>query len=258
MSNPIKIAVIGLGEVSGQLAHNLKSAGADVVGFDQVKPKFPPVPLAQSLEEAVDDADIVLTLTSSLASLRTAETVAKTLKPGAIYADLNSGTPSLKRKLGGLLPSGSFADVAVMNEELAVSGQAAERLVETLGAFGMSLEFVSDSPGDAAARKLVRLLLDKGIASVLADTLWAAKSLGMEDWAITEIRELLGGASETTVQNYLDDTGKHGKQYSVAMGDVSEMLAEAGHESTTINGISLTMSHIMHGRRIPFADLSGD
>jgi hypothetical protein len=36
------------------------------------------------------------------------------------------------------------------------------------------------------------------------------------------------------------------------------VLAEAGYESTTLNGIGLTLSHVMHGRKIPFADLSHD
>lgn len=254
----MKIAVIGLGDVSGQLAHSLKSAGADVIGFDQVKPKYAPVPLAQTLEGAVSGADIVLTLTSTLASIRNAEAAAKALKPGAIYADLNATTPSLKRKLAQILPVGSFADVAVMPNALAASGEAAARLVEALKSYGLEIDFVSVVAGEASARKLLRMTLDAGLASVLADTLWAAKSLGLEDWAIGEIKNEFANSSSQTAQQYLDETGKHAKRRSVEMGDVVEMLAEAGYDSTMVNGISLTMSHIMHGRRVPFADLSGD
>ncbi|MEY2945606.1 MAG: hypothetical protein RL243_358 [Actinomycetota bacterium] len=56
----------------------------------------------------------------------------------------------------------------------------------------------------------------------------------------------------------INETGKNPKRGSVEMGDVVEMLAEAGYESTMANGISLTLSHIMHGRKIPFANLSED
>jgi L-threonate 2-dehydrogenase len=264
MTASVKIALIGLGETSIVLAHRLKNAGADVIGFDQVKPRLLPIPIAESAEGAVADADVVLALSSSSQSLRTAESLAGTLKPGAIYADLNTGTPNLKRKLAELLPAGSFVDAAVMRpvQELTAevridaSGAGAAQFLQLLAPYDLTLEYVSDVPGEATARRLMRDLMDKGFASVMADTLWAAKALGFEDWAIAEIKSHFNESDAETVQEYLNETGKNPKRRSVEVGDISEVLAEAGYESTMLNGMGLTFSHIMHGRKIPFADLS--
>lgn len=263
MTASVKIAILGLGETALEFAYALKQAGADVSGYDATKPKHPPIPVAESAEIAVADADVVLSINSSAGSIRVAESVANALKSGAVYADLNSGTPSLKRKLAEVLPADSFVDAAVMPApqaagqqwRLSVSGAGAERFIEAMAGYGMGLEFVSQQAGDATARRLLRDLMDKGIASVLADTLWAAKALGLEDWAIEEIKNEFSASNEVTVQSYLDETGKNPKRRSVEVGDLSEVLAEAGYESTMLNGMGLTFSHIMHGRRIPFADL---
>jgi 3-hydroxyisobutyrate dehydrogenase-like beta-hydroxyacid dehydrogenase len=265
MSTQLKIAVLGLGEEAGLIAAGLQAAGAEVIGFDSAKPKRPPVAVAESAEAAVADADVVLSLNSASASLRVAEGVASALKPGAVFADLNTGTPSLKRKLAEILGD-SFVDVAIMKPvaglaekvPCAIAGPAAKRFVQLMTPLGMQLDYVSDTAGEAAARNLLRGLLEKGIAAVVVDTLWAAKSLGLQDWAIEAIKAELESSGSETVQAQLDDTGKYPKRKSVEMADVVEMLSEAKYDSTMVNGIELTLSHVIHGRKIPFADLSDD
>ncbi len=263
MSEALKIAVIGLGEAGGLIAAGLKAAGADVVGFDVSKPKFPPVPLADSAESAVKDADVVLSINSATVSLRVAQQLAGALKPGAIYADLNTGTPTLKRRLAETLPTGCFVDAAVMKPvpglaekvPVGVAGESAKKFVSLLEPLGMNLEYVSDVPGEAAARKLIRSIVAKGMAALIIDCLWAAKEMGLEDWAIQEIKNEFDSSSSATVQRYLDGTAKHAKRRSVEMADVVEMLSDAGYDSTMVAPIELTLSRVMHGKRIPFANL---
>ena len=262
----MKIAVIGLGEAGGAIAAGLAAAGANVIGYDPVAPKNPSVPLAESAEAAVANADVVFSLNSSTVALRVAQGVAQALKPGAIYADLNTGTPSLKRNLAAALPQGCFVDVAVMKPvpglaekvPCGIAGPSAKKFEELMAPLGMNLEYVSEEPGDAAARKLIRSIVAKGMAALIIDTLWAAKSMGMEDWAIAEIKNEFDTNSSATVQRYLDGTAKHAKRRSVEMTDVVEMLADAKYDSTMVNGTSLTLSHVMHGRKIPFANTSED
>jgi 3-hydroxyisobutyrate dehydrogenase-like beta-hydroxyacid dehydrogenase len=237
-----------------------------VIGFDVAKPKNPPVAMAESAQEAVAQADVVFSLNSSTVALRVAEGVAGSLKPGAIYADLNTGTPSLKRNLAAALPDGCFVDVAVMKPvpglaekvPCGIAGPAAKRFEKLMAPLGMDLEYVSEQPGDAAARKLIRSIVAKGMAALIIDTLWAAKSMGMEDWAIAEIKNEFDTSSSATVQRYLDGTAKHAKRRSVEMTDVVEMLADSKYDSTMVNGVSLTLSHVMHGRKIPFAKPTDD
>lgn len=259
----MRIAAIGLGEAGSLIAGGLRTAGLDVVGFDLAVPQNPTVPVAETVEDAVAGADLVISINSSTVSVSVAQQIAPLLKPGAIYADLNTGTPALKRKLAGFFPDGSFADVAIMKPvpglaekvPMAVSGTGAQGFVTLLGPFGMNLEYVSDIAGEAAARKLLRSILAKGMAGVLIDCLWAAESMGLQDWAYQEILNEFDSSSSETAKRYLSGTAQHVKRRQIEMMDVVEMLNDTGYDSTMIAAIELNYSRILHGKKIPFSKL---
>jgi 3-hydroxyisobutyrate dehydrogenase-like beta-hydroxyacid dehydrogenase len=256
-----RIAVIGLGDVGRTLAAFLSQAGADVVGFDSSVRKLSGVTLANSAAEAVIGADIVLSTTSPMQANKTAREFAPELSSESIYADLTAGTPSFKRGLAALFASDAFADVTAVitgDEDepeisLAASGAAARRVVEILGGVGIQAEYVSDVPGDAAARALLRSLLAEGMTNALVDTLWAAESLGMQDWAYDEILRQFDASSAETVKSYLRATAKNFKSLQMEMQDVLEMLSESGYESTMLAPIQFNHGRIMHGKKIPHA-----
>jgi putative dehydrogenase len=257
----VRIAVIGLGEAGGLIAGGLAAAGADVIGFDPANPPAPPVPVAESVEAAVAGADLVISINSSTVSRKVAEQVAPLLENGTIYADLNTGTPALKKSLAALFPAGVFADVAIMKPvpglaekvPMGVAGEGAKRFIELLEPFGLDLEYVSEVPGEAAARKLLRSILAKGMAGVLIDCLWAAESMGLQDWAFDEIQREFDSSSAETAKRYLSGTAQHLKRRQIEMMDVTEMLNEVGYQSTMVDGVALTYSRILHGKRIPFS-----
>ena len=259
----MKLTILGLGEDASVIASELVKQGVDVVAFDPARPKNPVVTLVDSAEAAVADADVIFSLNSANSSIRLAQQVAAHIKPGAIFCDLNTGTPSLKKRLAEIAPAGSFVDAALMHASagtgkkvsLLVSGAGAKRMIELFEGLSLDITRVSAVPGDAAARKQIRTILEKGIAAVAIDTLWAAKSMGLENWAIEEIKREFETSSSATIQRLLDDTQQHPKRHSVEMADLVEMLTEAGHESTMVRGVELTLSRVIHGVRVPFAEL---
>jgi L-threonate 2-dehydrogenase len=261
MSTALRIAFIGQGEAGSLIAGGLHAAGVDVVGFDVAPPVNPTVPMVESIEHAVAGADIVISINSSTVSRRVAEQVAPLLEPGAIFADLNTGTPALKKSLAALLPDGVFADVAIMKPvpglaekvPMGVAGPAARRFVELLEPLGLDLEYVSEVPGEAAARKLLRSILAKGMAAVLIDCLWAAESMGLQDWAYEEIQREFESSSAATAKRYLTGTAQHLKRRQIEMMDVTEMLNEVGYQSAMVDGVALTYSRILHSKKIPFS-----
>jgi 3-hydroxyisobutyrate dehydrogenase-like beta-hydroxyacid dehydrogenase len=263
MGEAIRIGVIGLGEAGSLIADGLVAAGAQVLGYDPAVQDHRTIPLAASVEAAVADAAVVISINSATVSQRVAEQVAPLLAPDAIYADLNTGTPALKRKLAALFAPGVFADVAIMQPvpglaekvPMAVAGEGAHRFIELLEPFGLNLEFVSEVPGEAAARKLLRSILAKGMASVLIDCLWAAESLGLQDWAYQEILREFDSSTSATAKRYLSGTAKHVKRRQIEMMDVTEMLAEIGYQPTMVDGVALTYSRILHSKKIPFSNL---
>ncbi|MFM1950407.1 MAG: hypothetical protein RL418_94 [Actinomycetota bacterium] len=259
----MKIAVLGLGEAGSLIAKGLADQGADVVGFDPAKIKYPPVPTMETVAEAVADADVVLSINSANASLKVATDAASHLKTGALYCDLNTGTPSLKERLSSLLPTGSFVDVAVMKPvpglaekvPMSISGPGAAKLLETFSNLDLNLSYVSDKPGEAAARKLLRSIFAKGMAALVIDYLWAAKEMGLENWALEEVMNEFDTSNRNTVTRYLNGTAKHAKRRSIEMADVVAMLAEVGYDSTMVAPIELTLNKVIHSKKIPFAKL---
>ena len=149
----MKLTVLGLGEAGSLIAKGLANQGVEVVAFDPAKPKHPIVPLAESAEEAVEDADVVFSLNSSTVSVKVAQQVANHLKPGAIYCDLNTGTPALKKRLSEIMPAGSFVDVAVMKPvpglaekvPLVIAGAGAKKFEDLFASFSKmpDIDFLS-------------------------------------------------------------------------------------------------------------------
>lgn len=266
MSEAIRVAVIGLGEEGALIAGGLAAAGLDVVGFGFAGAQIADVPnaavpIAARIEDAVAGAALVISITAPAASRKVAEQVAPLLEPGAVFADLNTGTPALKRKLAELFADGSFADVAIMRPvpglaektPMCAAGTGAARFIELLKPFGTSIEYVSAVAGEAAARTLLRSILAKGIAGVLIDTLWAAESMGLQKWAYQEILDEFDSSTSETAKDYLSGTAQHIKRRQIEMMDVVEMLNDTGYESNMVSSVEANYSRILHGKKIPFA-----
>ena len=252
-----RIAVIGASDAGLRLGVALQSAGAEVVGFDLAPAEFLPIPLATSLEEAAA-ADVVLNFSAPQLAEKTSQEIAPLLKAGAIYADLSAGTPEQKKRISGLFSDGVYADVALSpNGALEAAGTGAQALSDVLTPLGTNVSVVSAVPGDVAARTLIRTLLTNGLAEVVADMLWAAESLGIEDWAWQDIKDQFTALNGDAAQALIDDTAHNFKRHQMAMQDVVELLAGSGYDSTMIAPIQFTHGRIMHGKKIPFSRPKG-
>lgn len=152
-------------------------------------------------------------------------------------------------------------DVAVVEQDacsaegvlLDIAGTGARRLIELLAPFGLTLEYVSEVPGEATARRLIRSLLAKGLAGAIIDCLWAAESMGMQSWAYQEIMEKFEASSAETARQYLSGTAQHIKHRQIEMMDVVAVLNETGYESTIVPAIEFNYGRILHGKKIPFS-----
>lgn len=256
MTTHLNIAIIGQNETGFRIADGLTGGGASVIKFDPAS-KTP----AGSLEEAVSGADVVLAVRASAGPSRIAQRVVPLLREDALYADLSNGTPGMKRQLAALFPDGSFVDVAIGQQDpiptealvMDVAGTGARRLIELLEPFELTLRYVSEVPGEATARHLIRSLLVKGIAGAVIDSLWAAESMGMQSWAYQEVLDKFEASSAETAQQYLSGTAQHVKRRQIEIMDVVAMLNETGYESTMLPGIEFNYGRMLHGKKIPFS-----
>ncbi|MBE1530861.1 DUF1932 domain-containing protein [Actinomadura algeriensis] len=241
MSGDPVITVLGLGEAGGAFARDLVEAGARVRGYDPAVPAPDGVTGAASEAEAVAGAALVLSVNSAHDAVAAFRNGAEGLgggAGGAVWADLNTGPPSLKRELDGLAKARGvrFADVAIMapvpgrglRTPLLASGDAADDVARLLTPLGASVEVLPGEAGGAAGRKLLRSVFFKGLAASVVEALEAARAAGCEDWLRENIIDELVRAGEPTVDRLVGGTYKHAVRRAAEMGAAADMLDELG------------------------------
>jgi 3-hydroxyisobutyrate dehydrogenase-like beta-hydroxyacid dehydrogenase len=226
------VAVLGLGEAGGRLAADLVAAGAEVHGYDPIARTAPEgVIRAPAPEQAVAGADAILCVTTAAAALAAATAALPALRLDAIYADLNTAAPVLKRELAALVPR--FADVALLGAVPArglhtpalASGPGAIAFADAFGLLGMPVEVVSEQPGDAAALKLVRSVFMKGVAAAAIESLTAAEALGRREWCEHQLADVIGSQ---LLERFVEGSTVHAARRVDEMDAACELLRSLG------------------------------
>jgi 3-hydroxyisobutyrate dehydrogenase-like beta-hydroxyacid dehydrogenase len=227
----MEVAVLGLGEAGGRIAADLVVAGCLVRGWDPAR-RPEGIENAVSAGEAVGDADVVLSVNTAAVALSVAVSVADELGSDALYADLNTASPQLKRELAEALPV-QFADVALIGTvpstglatPALASGTGAERFVELFRPLGMPVEVVGLHPGDAAGLKLLRSVFMKGLAAAVIESLEAARAASVEDRLHADIAAVIGAP---LLDRLLSGTRTHAARRADEMRTAAAYLEELG------------------------------
>jgi 3-hydroxyisobutyrate dehydrogenase-like beta-hydroxyacid dehydrogenase len=234
------VTVLGLGEAGSAIARDLVAAGARVCGFDPVQPAPEGVEAAPDASAAAAGADFVLSANSASVALEVAETVAPAMGQDALFADLNTSAPALKRAIAEVLGVWGvrFADVALLRgvpglgvgTPALVSGTGAEEFAATFRKLGMPVTEVGAEAGAAAARKLSRSVFMKGLAAALGEALAAGERLGCEDWLRADIESTLVDADGRLLDRLVEGSRKHAVRRVEEMSSAVAMLEELGVE----------------------------
>lgn len=249
---------MGSGPAASSLGRGLGALGGDVLFMDTATPKGGSTSAVP--DRSVAHADLVIAQSSGPLSVSAAERAASLLRAEGVFADLSPGTPAAKTKLSALFTAGSYADVRVVNREtgpieklrMDVSGTAARKLIDLFAALDVDIEYVSDTPGDAASRGLLRDLLTNGMAGVIVDCLWAAQSMGQQDWAYREILDGFESASAETAKRLISGTAQQVKRREMELLEIAQMLRDSDYDSPMISALQFNYGRILHGTRVPF------
>jgi 3-hydroxyisobutyrate dehydrogenase-like beta-hydroxyacid dehydrogenase len=237
-AGPVVVAVLGLGEAGGEIAADLCAAGAVVRGFDpRVRPS-PGITACAGDADACRGAAVVVSLTCAHEAEEALVAALPGMRPGAIYADLNTASADLKARLAGLaaVAGHEFADVALMSPvpgrglrtPMLAAGPAAVEFARVLGPLGAAVDVVPGPPGAAAARKLVRSVFYKGMAAAAIEALRAARAAGCEDWLRDNIRRELASASAATLDRLEQGSVRHARRRTDEMAAAGEQLRRLG------------------------------
>ncbi len=223
--------MLGLGEAGGRIAADLVAAGCVVRGWDPVA-RPAGVPVAADGPSAVRGADAVLSVNAAAVALEVAGSVAGALAGDAVYADLNTSAPGLKRALADSVPV-PFADVALVGTVPSLglatpalaSGAGAERFAELMRPLGMPVDVVGAHPGDAAGLKLLRSVFMKGLAAAAIESVEAARAAGAEDRVRADIASVIG---EPLLERLLSGSRAHAARRVDEMRAAAAYLEELG------------------------------
>jgi 3-hydroxyisobutyrate dehydrogenase-like beta-hydroxyacid dehydrogenase len=188
--------------------------------------------------EACEGADLVLSFTTGHESEAAFSAALPGLRPGVLYADLNTSSAGRKLRIAGQAAAQgvAFADVAMMSPvpgrgmrtPMLVSGEAAGEVVAVLNALGRSAELLPGPAGVAATRKLVRSVFYKGLAAAGLEALRAARAAGCEDWLRGNITTELVTADASTLDRLEQGSVVHAVRRTEEMAAAAELLTELG------------------------------
>jgi 3-hydroxyisobutyrate dehydrogenase-like beta-hydroxyacid dehydrogenase len=250
----MKVAVLGLGEAGSLLAADLVLCGDDVAGYDPATTlSIEGVTRHESAASAVTGCGLVLAVTHATHAANLLDAVLEDLSTGAIYADLSTGSPGLKERLAAVTASRSsrFVDVALMapvpGRGLGVpalaAGEGAVEFAQLINERGGEVTVVGETAGAAAARKLLRSVVMKGLAALLIESTEAAERYGQGDWFWNHLVEQFGAIDETLLQRLRRATSTHAGRRVEEMEAARALLTELGVPAT------MTEATIAHLRR---------
>lgn len=262
----MRITVFGLGEAGSEIAADLVRAGAEVHGFD---PASVPTPEGVIRHEtpgpAVKGCRLVMAVTAAADAQRAIAQAWDEMKRGTVYADLATAPPSLKEDLAdtAALRGLPFVDVALMapvpgngvRTPALASGPGAERYAELLSPFGARVDVMSDRPGDAAARKLLRSVVTKGLTSLLVESLAAAESRDDAEWLWAHLVDFFSQADESLMRRLIDGTPRHVDRRLVEMESARSLL-EALEVTPTMTSATVEMLRRIKQEGMPGRDPS--
>lgn len=241
-----KVALIGFGEagrafaVPGAVAYDCKTAAAATRPAMLAAYAEAGVQGAGGAPEALAGAQAVLSLVTADQAVAAAEACAPHLAAGALWLDMNSVSPAAKRHAAAAVEAagGRYADVAVMAPvlparravPLLVAGPHAEAAVAALVALGFSRAVVAgEAIGQAAAIKMIRSVMIKGLEALSAECALAAAEAGVTDAVIAALDASWQeqGWAERFDYN-LNRMLAHGTRRSAEMDEVAATLADLG------------------------------
>lgn len=239
------IAILGLGEAGRLYARGLRAAGARVRGYDPVRDEdAADIERIDDVAGAVAGADVVLALTGAHAATAIARDAMPHLPATAVYADLNTASPTAKIEVAAIAAAHGIrmADVAVLapvpraghRTPLLVTGPGRADVVRHLAPLGVPVESLDGAPGEAARLKLLRTVFMKGLATLVIESLGAAEAAGHAEWLRAQITGELGPDGHDLVERLVAGTYAHAHRREHEVRDaLAELEASGQHADMT-------------------------
>lgn len=248
--NTPSLCVIGFGEAGQAIAAGLRETGVErISAWDILFPKAEGerlkqagtamgARLASSAADAVKGADLIISAVTAASSLDAAKSVKEHLTGTPWYLDINSVSPGRKRETQEYLDGAArYVDVAVLapihparhQTPMLLAGETAAALEPILQALAMKVNVAGPRIGAAAAIKMVRSVMIKGIEALTLECFLAAKRAGVVDEVALSMRNNYPTLDWHKIMNYnIERMASHGTRRAAEMDEVADTLRELG------------------------------
>ena len=251
-----RVGIIGLGEVGRILVEDLLAKTALAVRvwdyqFDNAASVAarnlaeldldPRVSAAPSAAVAAEGCQVILSAVTADEAANAAASILPGLERDSFYVDLNSVSPGTKGQVAGLIADagGRFVEASVMSpimprrsdSPLLLSGVHAAGFASLAPALGFgNVQVASEHPGVAAATKMCRSVIIKGMEALVSESLLTARHYGVEDAVLASLDNLFPGLDWEVQARYLiSRTLQHGERRAAEMREVARTVNEAGY-----------------------------
>jgi 3-hydroxyisobutyrate dehydrogenase-like beta-hydroxyacid dehydrogenase len=245
MESPL--VLIGFGEAAaafcttGQRAYDIKTDDPATRDAKLADYRASGVVGCESAATALAGASIVLSLVTADRALEAAMSYARHLRPDTLWIDMNSVAPGSKTAAADAIHAagGRYADAAVMapvdparrDAPILLSGPHAEAARDALAEYGLAnLRIVAGPIGAAAAIKMLRSVMVKGLEALTTECAMAAEAAGVRDEVFASL-----DASWRTEEHWpdravynLERMLRHGGRRAAEMDEVVKMLEVLG------------------------------
>lgn len=248
------IGFLGFGEAGFHLARGLRGAGAPpLVAFDikahhdtggeriRARAAETGIHLVESPRMLARDARVILSVVTAASALDAAESLAADLATDHLYVDLNSVSPATKGQIAAVVGDGAgrFVEGSIMapvsgadhRVPILLNGPAAPAVVDALSPYQMRLDVMSGAIGAAAAVKMCRSIVIKGLEALLLECTLAAREYGAADRVYDSLAETYPGIDWRKTASYMiGRVLEHGERRAREMEEVAKTLGTVGIE----------------------------
>jgi 3-hydroxyisobutyrate dehydrogenase-like beta-hydroxyacid dehydrogenase len=252
-TNAPRLCFIGFGEAGQAIASGLRDSGIETIAAWDIL--FPDTDgtglreagmkigarLAASAADAVRGSDIIVSAVTAASSLDAARSVEPHLTGNPYFLDINSVSPGRKRDTERLLGAKArYVDVAILapihparhQTPLLLAGPHAETVMPLLiDELEMRATIAGREIGAAAALKMIRSVMIKGIEALTMECFVAASRAGIVDEVAASLKNNYPTLDWNRVIEYnLERMASHGIRRADEMDQVAETLRELGIE----------------------------
>ena len=247
--NTPRVSFIGFGEAGQAIASGLREGGIErIAAWDILFPEGAGaklkaagesmgVRLASPAADAVAETDMIISAVTAASSLDAARSVEPHLNGAPYYLDINSVSPGRKQATAKLLGDcARYVDVAVIapihplrhKTPLLIAGPHAEAISPLLSELDMTLRVVGADTGHAAAIKMIRSVMIKGIEALTAECFLAASRADVLEDVTASLKNNYPSLDSSKIAEYnLERMASHGERRAAEMEEFGCHLARA-------------------------------